>query len=180
MARAPACFYQRWKSSRNHPEGMNTQTHTVTNYNVINSGSIHNANNPVSCQVHFCREYKGGRGCCVCSVLLLARKIVVLFWMLTMIDFVAFICQNVEGKPMSIVGTQSHLSHTQGFGTSTGTRCPLEPPKITKPWSLSCLRPAPPLKPSAALGYKEVRDFYIPTFHGFWETVSQSSVCVGA
>uniref|UniRef100_A0A3P8SDB1 Rac/Cdc42 guanine nucleotide exchange factor 6 n=1 Tax=Amphiprion percula TaxID=161767 RepID=A0A3P8SDB1_AMPPE len=35
-------------------------------------------------------------------------------------------------------------------------RCPLEQPKINKPWSLSCLRPAPPLKPSAALGYKEV------------------------
>uniref|UniRef100_A0A665WR77 Rac/Cdc42 guanine nucleotide exchange factor (GEF) 6 n=1 Tax=Echeneis naucrates TaxID=173247 RepID=A0A665WR77_ECHNA len=34
-------------------------------------------------------------------------------------------------------------------------RGPLEPPKISKPWSLSCLRPAPPLKPSAALGYKE-------------------------
>lgn len=72
---------------------------------------------------------------------------------------VASILQNVEGKPMSIVGTPSHLSHMQGFGTSTGTRCPLEPPKITKPWSLSCLRPAPPLKPSAALGYKEVRGF---------------------
>uniref|UniRef100_A0A8D3E2B2 Osteoclast-stimulating factor 1 n=1 Tax=Scophthalmus maximus TaxID=52904 RepID=A0A8D3E2B2_SCOMX len=35
------------------------------------------------------------------------------------------------------------------------SRGPLEPPKISKPWSLSCLRPAPPLKPSAALGYKE-------------------------
>uniref|UniRef100_A0A9J7X5P2 Rho guanine nucleotide exchange factor (GEF) 7b n=2 Tax=Cyprinus carpio carpio TaxID=630221 RepID=A0A9J7X5P2_CYPCA len=33
---------------------------------------------------------------------------------------------------------------------------PLEPPKTQKPWSLSCLRPAPPLKPSAALCYKEV------------------------
>ncbi|XP_026118939.1 rho guanine nucleotide exchange factor 7-like isoform X1 [Carassius auratus] len=32
---------------------------------------------------------------------------------------------------------------------------PLEPPKTQKPWSLSCLRPAPPLKPSAALCYKE-------------------------
>ncbi|XP_053486807.1 rho guanine nucleotide exchange factor 6 isoform X1 [Ictalurus furcatus] len=68
---------------------------------------------------------------------------------------VGTILKNVEGKPMSIVGTPSHLSHMQGFGTSTATRCPLEPPKITKPWSLSCLRPAPPLKPSAALGYKE-------------------------
>uniref|UniRef100_A0A8C7GM72 Osteoclast-stimulating factor 1 n=1 Tax=Oncorhynchus kisutch TaxID=8019 RepID=A0A8C7GM72_ONCKI len=33
---------------------------------------------------------------------------------------------------------------------------PLEPPSTPKPWSLSCLRPAPPLKPSAALCYKEV------------------------
>uniref|UniRef100_A0A8B9RMW6 Rho guanine nucleotide exchange factor 7 n=1 Tax=Astyanax mexicanus TaxID=7994 RepID=A0A8B9RMW6_ASTMX len=32
---------------------------------------------------------------------------------------------------------------------------PLEPPKTQKPWSLSCLRPAPPLRPSAALCYKE-------------------------
>lgn len=76
--------------------------------------------------------------------------------MLTMISYVASIWQNVEGKPMSILGTPSHLSHMQGFSTSSGNRCPLEPPKLTKPWSLSCLRPAPPLKPSAALGYKEV------------------------
>ncbi|XP_075692025.1 rho guanine nucleotide exchange factor 6 isoform X1 [Rhinoderma darwinii] len=34
-------------------------------------------------------------------------------------------------------------------------RGPLEPSKIYKTWSLSCLRPAPPLRPSAALGYKE-------------------------
>uniref|UniRef100_A0A8C7DRH8 Osteoclast-stimulating factor 1 n=1 Tax=Oncorhynchus kisutch TaxID=8019 RepID=A0A8C7DRH8_ONCKI len=32
---------------------------------------------------------------------------------------------------------------------------PLEPPSTPKPWSLSCLRPAPPLRPSAALCYKE-------------------------
>lgn len=32
----------------------------------------------------------------------------------------------------------------------------LEPAKIYKAWTLSCLRPAPPLRPSAALGYKEV------------------------
>ncbi|KAM3911610.1 rho guanine nucleotide exchange factor 6 isoform 2-T2 [Leptodactylus fuscus] len=35
------------------------------------------------------------------------------------------------------------------------SRGPLEPPKIYKTWTLSCLRPAPPLRPSAALGYKE-------------------------
>uniref|UniRef100_A0A3P9J7P4 Rac/Cdc42 guanine nucleotide exchange factor (GEF) 6 n=1 Tax=Oryzias latipes TaxID=8090 RepID=A0A3P9J7P4_ORYLA len=42
---------------------------------------------------------------------------------------------------------------------SAASRGPLEPPKTSKPWSLSCLRPAPPLKPSAALGYKEVRRY---------------------
>lgn len=47
------------------------------------------------------------------------------------------------------MGTPTHLPHL-------GSRGPLEQPKISKPWSLSCLRPAPPLKPSAALGYKEV------------------------
>ncbi|XP_062855883.1 rho guanine nucleotide exchange factor 6 isoform X2 [Trichomycterus rosablanca] len=67
---------------------------------------------------------------------------------------VGTIIKNVEGKPISIMGPSSH-SHVPGFGTPTGVRCSLEPPKITKPWSLSCLRPAPPLKPSAALGYKE-------------------------
>uniref|UniRef100_A0A3B4T2T4 Osteoclast-stimulating factor 1 n=1 Tax=Seriola dumerili TaxID=41447 RepID=A0A3B4T2T4_SERDU len=57
-------------------------------------------------------------------------------------------------KPLSMVGTPTHLSH---LGSLTAiSRGPLEPPKISKPWSLSCLRPAPPLKPSAALGYKEV------------------------
>uniref|UniRef100_A0A667XC80 Osteoclast-stimulating factor 1 n=1 Tax=Myripristis murdjan TaxID=586833 RepID=A0A667XC80_9TELE len=61
------------------------------------------------------------------------------------------------GKPLSMVGTPSHQSHLGSF--SAVSRGPLEPPKISKPWSLSCLRPAPPLKPSAALGYKEVRGF---------------------
>uniref|UniRef100_A0A674CS84 Osteoclast-stimulating factor 1 n=1 Tax=Salmo trutta TaxID=8032 RepID=A0A674CS84_SALTR len=56
--------------------------------------------------------------------------------------------------PVSMVGTPTHLP---SFSTpSQSNRGPLEPPKTTKPWSLSCLRPAPPLKPSAALGYKEV------------------------
>lgn len=53
-----------------------------------------------------------------------------------------------------MVGTPTHLSHLGSL--SAVSRGPLEPPKISKPWSLSCLRPAPPLKPSAALGYKEV------------------------
>uniref|UniRef100_A0A674AWH3 Rac/Cdc42 guanine nucleotide exchange factor 6 n=1 Tax=Salmo trutta TaxID=8032 RepID=A0A674AWH3_SALTR len=60
------------------------------------------------------------------------------------------------GKPVSMVGTPTHQSHLPIFSTpSQANRGPLEPPKTTKPWSLSCLRPAPPLKPSAALGYKE-------------------------
>ncbi|KAM6999763.1 rho guanine nucleotide exchange factor 6 isoform 2-T2 [Tautogolabrus adspersus] len=63
------------------------------------------------------------------------------------------ISKTVEGKPLSMVGTPSHLSHLGSF--SSVIRGPLEQPKISKPWSLSCLRPAPPLKPSAALGYKE-------------------------
>ncbi|XP_061090304.1 rho guanine nucleotide exchange factor 6-like isoform X1 [Conger conger] len=61
------------------------------------------------------------------------------------------ISKNAEGKHGSAAGTSSH----QGYGTPATTRGPLEPPKTSKPWSLSCLRPAPPLKPSAALGYKE-------------------------
>uniref|UniRef100_A0A672PKM7 Rho guanine nucleotide exchange factor 6-like n=1 Tax=Sinocyclocheilus grahami TaxID=75366 RepID=A0A672PKM7_SINGR len=60
---------------------------------------------------------------------------------------------SVDGKPTTMAGTSSH--HLHSFGTAVANRGPLEPPKITKPWSLSCLRPAPPLKPSAALGYKE-------------------------
>uniref|UniRef100_A0A8C2CFH2 Rac/Cdc42 guanine nucleotide exchange factor (GEF) 6 n=1 Tax=Cyprinus carpio TaxID=7962 RepID=A0A8C2CFH2_CYPCA len=61
--------------------------------------------------------------------------------------------QSVDGKPTTMTSTSSH--HLHSFGTAAANRGPLEPPKITKPWSLSCLRPAPPLKPSAALGYKE-------------------------
>ncbi|XP_058506084.1 rho guanine nucleotide exchange factor 6 isoform X2 [Solea solea] len=60
------------------------------------------------------------------------------------------ISKTVEGKPLSMLGTSTHLSHLGSI-----SRGPLEPPKTSKPWSLSCLRPAPPLKPSAALGYKE-------------------------
>ncbi|KAL7979549.1 hypothetical protein Chor_004707, partial [Crotalus horridus] len=61
-----------------------------------------------------------------------------------------------RGTPFS--GT---LSKTQSWGShstfsSTGQfRGPLEPPQILKPWTLSCLRPAPPLRPSVALSYKE-------------------------
>uniref|UniRef100_A0AAY4CNK4 Rac/Cdc42 guanine nucleotide exchange factor (GEF) 6 n=1 Tax=Denticeps clupeoides TaxID=299321 RepID=A0AAY4CNK4_9TELE len=61
---------------------------------------------------------------------------------------------NVDGKQS--VGTPVHPGHTQSFSAPVPSlRGALEPPRFTKPWSLSCLRPAPPLKPSAALGYKE-------------------------
>ncbi|MEE6496724.1 hypothetical protein FKM82_002474 [Ascaphus truei] len=49
-------------------------------------------------------------------------------------------------------GRQPQLSH---HSYTPPTRGPLEPLNIYKPWTLSCLRPAPPLRPSAALGYKE-------------------------
>uniref|UniRef100_A0A4W3I5T6 Rac/Cdc42 guanine nucleotide exchange factor 6 n=1 Tax=Callorhinchus milii TaxID=7868 RepID=A0A4W3I5T6_CALMI len=60
-------------------------------------------------------------------------------------------------KPLS--ATPSHqtppYSPPLTYNTAGQNRGPLEPPKISKPWTLSCLRPAPPLRPSAALGYKE-------------------------
>ncbi|CAL1613735.1 unnamed protein product [Knipowitschia caucasica] len=64
---------------------------------------------------------------------------------------VGTITKTVEAKSLSMVGNPTHFSHL----SLSVTRGPLEPPKTNKPWSLSCLRPAPPLKPSAALGYKE-------------------------
>uniref|UniRef100_A0A8B9MLL5 Rac/Cdc42 guanine nucleotide exchange factor 6 n=1 Tax=Accipiter nisus TaxID=211598 RepID=A0A8B9MLL5_9AVES len=48
-----------------------------------------------------------------------------------------------------------HVRWLTTFSSAGQIRGPLEPPKILKPWSLSCLRPAPPLRPSAALSYKE-------------------------
>ncbi|XP_048192906.1 rho guanine nucleotide exchange factor 6 isoform X3 [Perognathus longimembris pacificus] len=49
----------------------------------------------------------------------------------------------------------AHSIFSQSFSSIGQLRGPLEPLQIIKPWSLSCLRPAPPLRPSAALGYKE-------------------------
>uniref|UniRef100_A0A7N6AB16 Osteoclast-stimulating factor 1 n=1 Tax=Anabas testudineus TaxID=64144 RepID=A0A7N6AB16_ANATE len=51
--------------------------------------------------------------------------------------------------------TLPHLSSYGSANNSTPMWGPLEPPSTPKPWSLSCLRPAPPLRPSAALCYKE-------------------------
>ncbi|XP_057240913.1 rho guanine nucleotide exchange factor 6 isoform X2 [Malurus melanocephalus] len=59
-----------------------------------------------------------------------------------------------KGMCSTISKTQSWSPHST-FSSAGQIRGPLEPPKILKPWSLSCLRPAPPLRPSAALSYKE-------------------------
>ncbi|NXJ34045.1 ARHG6 factor, partial [Ciconia maguari] len=60
-----------------------------------------------------------------------------------------------KGTCNTVSKTQSWGAHST-FSSAGQIRGPLEPPKILKPWSLSCLRPAPPLRPSAALSYKEV------------------------
>ncbi|NXS45766.1 ARHG6 factor, partial [Balaeniceps rex] len=60
-----------------------------------------------------------------------------------------------KGTCNTVSKTQSWSAHST-FSSAGQVRGPLEPPKILKPWSLSCLRPAPPLRPSAALSYKEV------------------------
>lgn len=67
---------------------------------------------------------------------------------------------------MTVAPTYHTLPHPSSHGTSLSSTMmwgPLEPPNTPKPWSLSCLRPAPPLRPSAALCYKEVRQtcFYV-------------------
>ncbi|XP_038161286.1 rho guanine nucleotide exchange factor 7b isoform X1 [Cyprinodon tularosa] len=50
------------------------------------------------------------------------------------------------------------LPHPLSYGTNhiiSPMFGSLEPPSTPKPWTLSCLRPAPPLRPSAALCFKE-------------------------
>lgn len=68
--------------------------------------------------------------------------------------------RHAEGRAMTVAPTYHTLPHPSSHGTSHSTMMwgPLEPPNTPKPWSLSCLRPAPPLRPSAALCYKEVSD----------------------
>ncbi|CAI5638116.1 unnamed protein product [Oreochromis niloticus] len=65
--------------------------------------------------------------------------------------------RNSESRGGSSVNTYHTLPHVSlhGIGISSPMWGPLEPPSTPKPWSLSCLRPAPPLRPSAALCYKE-------------------------
>ncbi|XP_043928586.1 rho guanine nucleotide exchange factor 7 isoform X1 [Protopterus annectens] len=62
-----------------------------------------------------------------------------------------------DSKPLHLTPAYHTLPHPSHHGSSHSTINwgPLEPPKTSKPWSLSCLRPAPPLRPSAALCYKE-------------------------
>lgn len=64
-----------------------------------------------------------------------------------------------ESRRSSVGHSYHTLPHPSSYGTvqSNGPMWgPLEPPSTPKPWSLSCLRPAPPLRPSAALCQKEV------------------------
>uniref|UniRef100_A0A672H513 Rho guanine nucleotide exchange factor (GEF) 7a n=1 Tax=Salarias fasciatus TaxID=181472 RepID=A0A672H513_SALFA len=65
--------------------------------------------------------------------------------------------RHAEGRAMTVAPTYHTLPHPSSHGMSHSTMMwgPLEPPNTPKPWSLSCLRPAPPLRPSAALCYKE-------------------------
>lgn len=63
-----------------------------------------------------------------------------------------------ESRGGSTGHTYHTLPHLSSYGTAHSSSPmwgPLEPPSTPKPWSLSCLRPAPPLRPSAALGQKE-------------------------
>ncbi|KAI3366284.1 hypothetical protein L3Q82_009759 [Scortum barcoo] len=60
-----------------------------------------------------------------------------------------------ESRGGSVGNTYHTLPHLSSFNSSPMWG-PLEPPSTPKPWSLSCLRPAPPLRPSAALCQKEV------------------------
>ncbi|XP_018088623.1 rho guanine nucleotide exchange factor 6 isoform X4 [Xenopus laevis] len=96
----------------------------------------------------------------------------------TMIERIVVLCNNsqdcqewLEHLHRVTKGTGSHASlcKTQSLTSTSLTdrkqfpsshysfppRGPLEPAKIDKAWTLSCLRPAPPLRPSYALGYKE-------------------------
>ncbi|XP_030642041.1 rho guanine nucleotide exchange factor 7a isoform X3 [Chanos chanos] len=65
--------------------------------------------------------------------------------------------RHAESRGLTVAPAYHTLPHPSSHGAphSTVMWGPLEPPKTQKPWSLSCLRPAPPLRPSAALCYKE-------------------------
>ncbi|XP_027020562.1 rho guanine nucleotide exchange factor 7a isoform X3 [Tachysurus fulvidraco] len=65
--------------------------------------------------------------------------------------------RHAESRGLTVAPVYHTLPHSSSHGAPNSTVMwgPLEPPKTQKPWSLSCLRPAPPLRPSAALCYKE-------------------------
>ncbi|XP_016316428.1 rho guanine nucleotide exchange factor 7-like isoform X1 [Sinocyclocheilus anshuiensis] len=65
--------------------------------------------------------------------------------------------RHAESRGLTVAPAYHTLPHPSSHGAPHSTMMwgPLEPPKTQKPWSLSCLRPAPPLRPSAALCYKE-------------------------
>uniref|UniRef100_A0A8C7H0X4 Rho guanine nucleotide exchange factor 7 n=1 Tax=Oncorhynchus kisutch TaxID=8019 RepID=A0A8C7H0X4_ONCKI len=67
--------------------------------------------------------------------------------------------KHTTGRAMTVAPAYHTLPHPSSHGAPHSTMMwgPLEPPNTPKPWSLSCLRPSPPLRPSAALSYKEVR-----------------------
>ncbi|XP_032412308.1 rho guanine nucleotide exchange factor 7-like isoform X2 [Xiphophorus hellerii] len=60
-----------------------------------------------------------------------------------------------ESRGGSPYNTLPHPSLNGAISSSSPMWGPLEPPSTPKPWTLSCLRPAPPLRPSAALCFKE-------------------------
>ncbi|XP_041835068.1 rho guanine nucleotide exchange factor 7b isoform X2 [Melanotaenia boesemani] len=63
-----------------------------------------------------------------------------------------------ESRGGSSGNTYHTLPHASSYGighSSSPMWGPLEPPSTPKPWSQSCLRPAPPLRPAAALCFKE-------------------------
>uniref|UniRef100_A0A672QD16 Rho guanine nucleotide exchange factor 7-like n=1 Tax=Sinocyclocheilus grahami TaxID=75366 RepID=A0A672QD16_SINGR len=65
--------------------------------------------------------------------------------------------RHAESRGLAVAPAYHTLPHPSSHGAPHSTMMwgPLEPPKTQKPWSLSCLRPAPPLRPSAALCFKE-------------------------
>lgn len=70
------------------------------------------------------------------------------------LDHLHRLTRGTASSSSTLSKTQSWSAHSS-FSSTGHVRGPLEPPKILKPWTLSCLRPAPPLRPSVALSYKE-------------------------
>lgn len=81
---------------------------------------------------------------------------------------------------MTVAPTYHTLPHPSSHSTSLSSTMmwgPLEPPNTPKPWSLSCLRPAPPLRPSAALCYKEVSHADVQSARNCFEPFAD--ICIG-